>query len=98
MSDSVVRIRIEPALKDEANQLLQSMGLTMSDAIRLFLQQVVARKALPFQVEVPNATTIAAMEAVRQGEGLETVTVTQLATEWEAECEQSSDRANLKPT
>jgi DNA-damage-inducible protein J len=59
----------------------------MSEAIRLFLHQVVVQQALPFPVKSPNATTIAAMEAVQQGKGLETVTLEQLAKEWEAECE-----------
>ena len=86
MTDTVIRARVELALKDEANQLFQRLGLTMSDAIRLFLHQAVAEQALPFAVKVPNPTTVAAMEAVEQGEGLETVTLEQLAQEWETEC------------
>ncbi len=87
MTDTIVRARIELALKDEADRLFQRMGLTMSDAIRLFLHQAVTEQALPFAVEVPNATTLAAMEAVEQSKGLESVTLDQLAQEWEAECE-----------
>jgi DNA-damage-inducible protein J len=86
MADTIVRSRIDPELKRQADQVLRSMGLTMSDAIRLFLHQVVAEKALPFAVKAPNATTLAAMEAVKRGEGLETVTLVQLAQEWDAEC------------
>ena len=88
MTDTVVRARIELTLKDEANRLFQHMGLTMSDAIRLFLHQAVTEQALPFAVKIPNATTRAAMEAVEQSQGLESVTLEQLAQEWEAECEQ----------
>jgi DNA-damage-inducible protein J len=62
MIESVIRARIEPDLKDEATKVLQSMGLTPSAAIRIFLQQVVAEKALPFTVKVPNAETRAAMK------------------------------------
>jgi hypothetical protein len=36
MADSVIRSRIDPKIKDEANRVLRSMGLNMSDAIRLF--------------------------------------------------------------
>ena len=86
MADSIVRSRIDPALKRQADQVLRSMGLTMSDAIRLFLHQVVAEQALPFPVKAPNATTLAALEAAERGEGLETVTLEQLAQEWDAEC------------
>ena len=87
MTDTVVRARVELALRDEANRLFQRMGLTMSDAIRLFLHQTVTEQALPFAVKVPNATTLATIEAVEQGKGLESVTLDQLAQEWEAECE-----------
>jgi DNA-damage-inducible protein J len=62
MIDSVIRARIEPDLKDEATRVLQSMGLTPSAAIRIFLQQVVAERALPFTIKAPNAETRAAMK------------------------------------
>jgi DNA-damage-inducible protein J len=38
------------------------MGLSISDAVRVFLKRVVAEKKLPFELKVPNATTLAAME------------------------------------
>jgi DNA-damage-inducible protein J len=62
-SDAVVRARIRADVKDEASQVLAEMGLTVSDAIRLMLIRVAAEKALPFPVKVPNAETVAAMEA-----------------------------------
>jgi DNA-damage-inducible protein J len=62
---AVVRSRIEPAVKVRAERVLQHCGLDLSTAIRLFLGQVVALRGLPFEVKVPNATTIAAMEEAR---------------------------------
>ena len=63
---AVVRSRIEPDVKVSAEEVLQHCGLDLSTAIRLFLGQVVAQKGLPFEVKVPNATTIAAMEEARK--------------------------------
>ena len=60
-----VRSRIEPDLKDRASEVLAECGLNLSDAIRLFLRQVVARQGLPFEVRIPNATTLAAMKEAR---------------------------------
>lgn len=60
-----VRSRVEPELKDSANEVLAQLGLTLSDGIRLFLRQVVANRGLPFDVKVPNAETLAAMEEAR---------------------------------
>src|SRR3990170_8954026 len=60
-----VRSRIEPDLKDRASEVLAECGLNLSDAIRLFLRQVVAQEGLPFEIKVPNAKTRAAMLEAR---------------------------------
>lgn len=81
MTASVVRARIDAQLKAEATTVLASMGLSVSDAIRLMLVRVTAEKAFPFAIKAPNDETVAAMEAARRGE-VETVTLDQLAGEW----------------
>jgi len=88
MDNNVVRSRIDPIVKQEAKRIFKNMGITLSDGIRLFLYQVIAEKALPFKVKMPNEKTIAAMEAARKGETQPT-TLEQLANEWKnAECGQ----------
>jgi DNA-damage-inducible protein J len=63
-----VRLRVEPDLKLQASQILADCGLNLSDAIRLFLRQVVSSNGLPFDVKrVPNAETLA---AIREAEGI----------------------------
>ena len=57
-----VRCRIDPKTKQQASDAIESMGLSVSDAIRLFLTRVAAEGAIPFELRVPNATTVAAME------------------------------------
>ena len=66
--NAVVRARIDEATKTEAAAVLESMGLSLSDAFRLLLKRVAAEKALPFEPLVPNAETIEAMKAARRGE------------------------------
>jgi len=66
---TMVHVRVEQKLKDKATKTLASMGLSVSDAVRLLLVRVAAEKALPFDVRVPNATTIRAMQAADRGEG-----------------------------
>ena len=86
MADSVVRSRIDPVVKLEADRILREMGITLSDGIRLFLIQVIAEKALPFKVKIPNKKTIAAMEAARKGK-VENITLGALKRNWKkAEC------------
>ena len=67
-ANDVVRARIDSKTKADAAAVLATIGLTVSDAFRLLMVKVAAEKALPFEPLVPNAETIAAIEAVRRGE------------------------------
>ena len=68
-ADVVVRARIDHDTKARATKALRAMGLSMSDAIRLLLLRIADEKRLPFPIEVPNATTIRAIEELDNGEG-----------------------------
>ena len=48
-----VRARISPDIKEAAGKIFSKLGLAYADAIRLFYQQVVLNKGLPFDVKVP---------------------------------------------
>jgi DNA-damage-inducible protein J len=65
---SVVHVEIDEKLESEATAVLEAMGLTMSEAVRLMMLHIAVDKALPFEPFVPNAETIEAMEAVERGE------------------------------
>ena len=65
---TVVRARIDEETKEEAAAVLAAIGLTVSDAFRLMMVRIAAEKRLPFEPLVPNAETVAAMEATRRGE------------------------------
>ena len=62
---SMLHVRVENSIKIEAAQALDAMGLSMADAVRLFLRRVVAEQAFPLELKVPNARTRAAMEESR---------------------------------
>ena len=68
-ADTVVRARIDSDTKGRATEVLQAMGLSVSDAIRLLLLRVADEKRLPFTVQVPNATTVKAMKELDEGKG-----------------------------
>ncbi|KPF85133.1 hypothetical protein IP70_13120 [alpha proteobacterium AAP38] len=58
---TMVHVRVDEQTKAEAAATLAAMGLSVSDAVRVFLRRVAVEKALPFPVRVPNAETRAAM-------------------------------------
>ncbi|MBP8283972.1 MAG: type II toxin-antitoxin system RelB/DinJ family antitoxin [Chromatiaceae bacterium] len=66
----VVCARIDKKVIAEASAVLEAMGLSMADAIRLLLVRVAQDKALPFEIRVPNRETAATLEATDRGEGL----------------------------
>jgi DNA-damage-inducible protein J len=67
-ANTVVRARIDERVKKEAEAVLASIGLTVSDAFRLMMVRIATERALPFQPLIPNDETIEAMKAARRGE------------------------------
>jgi DNA-damage-inducible protein J len=67
-ANTVVRARIDERIKKEAEAVLASIGLTVSDAFRLMMVRIARERALPFQPLIPNDETVEAMKAARRGE------------------------------
>lgn len=63
MATSNINIRIDPALKHDAETLFEDLGLTMSSAISMFLRSAVNCNGIPFEIKrpMPNAETIRAL-------------------------------------
>jgi DNA-damage-inducible protein J len=66
-ANALIQARIDGAVKEEAAAVLASMGLTVSEAVRLMLTRVAREHALPFDPLIPNAETVAAMKEARRG-------------------------------
>ena len=62
---SMLHIRVDDDIKEQATVALTTMRLSVSDAVRLFLRRVVVDQAFPLELKVPNAQTQAAMEESR---------------------------------
>jgi DNA-damage-inducible protein J len=69
MATTMVHIRVDQKTKQRATKTLAAMGISVSDAVRMLLVRVAAEKALPFDVKVPNTTTVKAMRASDKGQG-----------------------------
>lgn len=62
---SMLHVRVDDDTKEQATEALAAMGMSVSDAVRLFLRRVVVDQAFPLELKVPNAETRAAMEESR---------------------------------
>jgi DNA-damage-inducible protein J len=62
----MVHARIDPRLKRSAERIFTRMGISTTEAIRLFLKQVELHQGLPFAVSIPNEETVVAMREANE--------------------------------
>lgn len=68
---AVIHARIEPETKDEAEGVMKRLGISPTEAIRIFYQQICLRRGLPFAVQLPNELTKTTLAKSRKGEEVE---------------------------
>lgn len=56
---SNVFARVEPEVKEQAEQVLDRLGIPMSNAVGMFLRQIVLQRGLPFEVKLPQEKPLA---------------------------------------
>jgi DNA-damage-inducible protein J len=67
--DERIQARIDPALKSTAEAIFSKLGISSSEAIRMFYAQVSMRGGIPFDVSIPNAETVKAMQEAKSDKG-----------------------------
>jgi DNA-damage-inducible protein J len=67
---AMIRARVDPKLKEDAENVFEALGLTATQAITLFYQQVKFQRGLPFSVRVPNEITRRTFDETDAGEGI----------------------------
>lgn len=71
-------IKLDKETKQEAKKIFSELGISMGDAVNMFLKQVTLTKSIPFEIKIPNDETIKAIEEARSGENLEEVSFDEL--------------------
>jgi DNA-damage-inducible protein J len=82
---ATVSARIDEVTKKEATRVLKSMGLTPAAAFRMMMARVAVENDMPFDILVPNAETVEALEAARRGEGKSFNTVEEMFADLNAD-------------
>jgi DNA-damage-inducible protein J len=67
---AMITTRVDPDLKADAEKVLSKLGISTTEAINIFLSQVRLRRGLPFDVKIPNKTTLKAMKDAEEGRNL----------------------------
>jgi len=67
-----LHVRVEPSIKQKAEKTLNDLGLSISDAINVFLNQIVLNDGIPFEIKKTNYNkeTIKAIEDTKNGKNL----------------------------
>ena len=71
MKTAAVHSRMQPEIKKQAEGILHRLGLSPTEAIRMFYTQITLLNGLPFDVSIPNEETIKALQESRNGRNLE---------------------------
>ena len=59
--------RIEPEVKEKADAILNELGISTTEAINMFLRQVIRYRGIPLDLRIPNEETVAAIKEAEQG-------------------------------
>ena len=60
-----IQARIDEPLKEEGERILKKLGISTTELIRMTFRQLVMKKAIPFDVSIPNAETLEAFEEAK---------------------------------
>ena len=67
---ATIHTRVEPEVKEQVDSILDKLGISTTEAINMFLRQVIRYRGIPLDLRIPNAETVAAIEEAEQGLGL----------------------------
>ncbi len=68
-NSATIQTRIDPDVKKQAKRILDTLGISMSEAIGAYLRQIVLSKGIPFELKIPNEATVQAIEQLEAGKG-----------------------------
>lgn len=78
MNSAILNTPIQPDLKEEVEKILSTLGLNTTQAITLFFEEIKSKQTLPFDLNIPNEETVAAMKDAQNNSHLEKVSIEQL--------------------
>lgn len=67
MSTTMIQVRIDEETKKQAQTVLGALHISVSEAVKLFLRQVVLQRGIPFEVKIPNELTAKTLRESEQG-------------------------------
>jgi len=70
---ATIQARVDPVTKSQAQQILSALGMPMSEAISVYLKQIIYHRGIPFAIELPNKLTEETLIKAEKGQELHRV-------------------------
>jgi len=70
---ATIQARVDPETKSRAQQILSALGMPMSEAISVYLKQIIYHRGIPFAIELPNKLTEETLIKAEKGQELHRV-------------------------
>lgn len=67
---SSIHVRVEPKVKEEAEKILDTLGMTPAEAINIYLKQIILHCGIPFEIKAPQFSD-EMLEALKEAEEIE---------------------------
>ena len=67
---AIVHVRVKPELKEDVEQILATLGITTTQAITMFFEQIKMHQGIPFELKIPDDLTTKVLEAAKENENL----------------------------
>ena len=74
-------IKLDVDIKNKAKEIFKELGITMGEAVNIFLSQVALQKGLPFDVKIPNKETQRVIEEAKKGINMEDTSIEEMIYE-----------------
>ncbi len=79
MKTSIINARVKPELKGDVEKILSQLGITTTQAITMFFEQIKINRGIPFSLQLPNDETVQAMMDARDNKNLTALEVDKIS-------------------
>ena len=70
---ATIQTRVDPVIKNNAQIILKKLNISMSEAISMYLSQIMLHKGIPFEIKIPNEVTAKTLKNTENGNELHKV-------------------------
>jgi len=67
---ATIQVRVDEDTKVQSQNILAKLHITLSEAIAMYLRQIIYHRGIPFEIRVPNTETLKAVQDAESGKGL----------------------------